>query len=127
MEEFKLKFHRAIRRKGLSGDHIFNAGKTSLNFRMLPQKMLVSQSEAVALSYQIIKEKLTILACSNVTGSHKLKLTVIGKSKNPRAFQRGKIKIRVLYLCGIAMKKVHGWILLVIFFQHGFTLSLCQL
>lgn len=34
-----------------------------------------------------MKERLTILACVNVTGTHKLKLTVIGKSVKHRSFK----------------------------------------
>ncbi|XP_053956284.1 jerky protein homolog-like, partial [Anastrepha ludens] len=33
------------------------------------------------------KQRNTFLCCSNATGSHKLKLLVIGKAKNPRCFK----------------------------------------
>lgn len=33
------------------------------------------------------KDRLTILCCANASGTHKIKLAVIGKSKNPRAFK----------------------------------------
>jgi hypothetical protein len=35
---------------------------------------------------------LTVLACSNASLEHKLKLTLIGKSKNPRAFKNVNVK-----------------------------------
>ena len=33
------------------------------------------------------KERVTSMACSNATGTHKLPLMVIGKSRNPRCFK----------------------------------------
>jgi hypothetical protein len=33
------------------------------------------------------KERLTVLVCTNAAGTHKLKLTVIGKSASPHALQ----------------------------------------
>ncbi|KOC61255.1 Jerky protein homolog-like, partial [Habropoda laboriosa] len=48
--------------------------------------------EKSASGYKRSKEKLTILAYGDAFGNHKLKLTVIEKSKNPRAFINVKIK-----------------------------------
>jgi hypothetical protein len=57
---------------------------------MLPAKTLASKKEAAAPGYKKSKEQVTILACSNATGNHKLRLTLIGKSKKPRAFKKLK-------------------------------------
>ena len=57
---------------------------------MLPLKMLAFREEKSAPGYKRSKEKVTILACSNATGSYKLKLVLISKSKNPRAFKNIK-------------------------------------
>ncbi|XP_011195270.2 jerky protein homolog-like [Zeugodacus cucurbitae] len=40
-----------------------------------------------ALGVKSEKQRITFLCCSNATGSHKLKLLVIGKAKNPRCFK----------------------------------------
>ena len=57
---------------------------------MLPRKTLASKKEAAAPGYKKSKERVTILACSNATGNHKLKLwlTLIVKSKKPRALKK---------------------------------------
>lgn len=84
LDKFKRKFFRIIEKRGLTGDQIYNADETGLNFRMLPRKTLVSETESAAPGYKMAKERITILGCSNVTGTHKLKLVAVGKSKNPR-------------------------------------------
>ncbi|XP_018574376.1 jerky protein homolog-like [Anoplophora glabripennis] len=52
-----------------------------------PAKTLASQQETSAPGYKRSKERVTILACSNASGSHKLPLMMIGKSAKPRAFK----------------------------------------
>lgn len=85
MEQFKKRFQIFI--EGLTGDQIFNCDETGLNFKMLPGKSLAARTEKAAPGYKRSKERVTILACSNATANLKLDLTMIGKSKNPRAFK----------------------------------------
>jgi hypothetical protein len=64
-----------------------------------------------------------VLACSNTSGQNKLKLTLIGKSKNPRAFKNVNVKnLPVNY----ANQKMHEWIQVCL--KNGFmkTLSPAQ-
>lgn len=99
LQKFKCKFRRIIDRRGLIGDHIFNADVTGLNFHTFPKKTFVLKSEAAAPGYKAWKDRLTVFACSNVTGSKKLKLVVNEKSKNLRAFKkiRDKSSLPVSY------------------------------
>jgi hypothetical protein len=63
------------------------------------------------------------LVNSNASREHKLKLTFIGKSKNPRAFTNVNVKnLPVNY----ANQKMHGWIQVCL--KYGFmkTLSPAQ-
>lgn len=73
--------------EGLTKDQIFNADETGLNFKMLPKKSLASQKETSAPGHKMSKERITVLACANASGEHKLPLLCIGKSKNPRALK----------------------------------------
>jgi len=59
---------------------------------MLPSKTLASMEEKSAPGYKKSKDRVTVMACSNVTGNHKLPVVVIGKSKKPRAFKKIKNK-----------------------------------
>lgn len=62
---------------------------------MLPSKTLAARAEAAAPGYKGSKERVTILAWSNATGNHKLRLTFIGKAK---AQELSKPYHLVLYL-----------------------------
>uniref|UniRef100_K7G5J3 Jerky protein homolog-like n=1 Tax=Pelodiscus sinensis TaxID=13735 RepID=K7G5J3_PELSI len=85
--KFKANFHCLIENEGLSCEQIYNCDETGLNYKMLPSKTLASWAEASAPGYKRSKERVPILACTNATGNHKLRLTFIGKAKNPRAFK----------------------------------------
>ena len=51
------------------------------------RKNLASRRESKAPGYEVSKERVTILACANATGDHKLRFTMVGKSKNPLALK----------------------------------------
>ena len=53
----------------------------------MPQKSLASSFEKSADGRKSQKERVTINACSNATGTIKLPLQMIGKAKNPRCFK----------------------------------------
>lgn len=90
LQKFKRRLHKFLDKKGLSGEQIYNCDETGLYYRMLPSKTLASVEEKSAPGYKKSKDRVTVLACSNVTGSHKLPLVVIGKCKKPRAFKKIK-------------------------------------
>ena len=85
--DFKLTLSKIIEDKGLTLNQVYNCDETGLFWKALPSKTLASVREAKAPGYKVSKERVTILACSNATGDHKLRLTMIGKAKNPRAFK----------------------------------------
>uniref|UniRef100_H3AMY3 HTH CENPB-type domain-containing protein n=1 Tax=Latimeria chalumnae TaxID=7897 RepID=H3AMY3_LATCH len=70
----------------LTDQQIYNADKTGFFWRLLQEKTLASSEKHCASGFKKNKEHLTILACTNATGEHKLPLLVIGKS-TPRCFK----------------------------------------
>lgn len=74
---------------------IFNADETGLFFKCLPDKTLTFKDEK-CFGGKHSKERITIMVGANMSGSEKLKLLVIGKSKNPRSF-KGKFFLPVIY------------------------------
>jgi hypothetical protein len=54
---------------------------------MLPQKTLVSNQEKSVSGIKVAKERVTVAACSNASGTHKLPLFVTGTSRKPKAFK----------------------------------------
>lgn len=65
---------------------IFNADETGIFFKCLPNKTLAFKGQK-CFGGKHSKERITVMVASNMSGSEKLKLLVIGKSKNPRCFK----------------------------------------
>lgn len=74
---------------------VFNADETGLFFKCLPSRTLAFKNEK-CVGGEKSKERITVMLGSNFTGTEKLKLLVIGKSKNPRCF-RGLKSLEVNY------------------------------
>ena len=65
---------------------IYNADETALYFRALPDGTLAFKSESSGGSKKS-KERVTVLVATNMTGTDRRKLLVIGKSREPRCFR----------------------------------------
>lgn len=108
VERFKAELFALLDKEGIIGDQIYNCDETGLNYKLLPSKTLASKKEASAPGYKKSKERVTVLACSNATGNHKLRLTLIGKSKKPRAFKKLKDLTTPTLPLWYTHKKKHG-------------------
>ena len=82
---FVSSFQHFIHDGGYCLDQVFNCDETGLYYKLLPEKSLVTHLEKSADGRK--SERVTINACSNITGTIKLPLLFIGKSKNPRCFK----------------------------------------
>ncbi len=71
---------------GYAPEQISNCAETGLYYKMLPAQTLATVHNKATCGKKA-KESVTIHACANVTGSIKLPLLFIGKSKNPRCFR----------------------------------------
>lgn len=69
---------------------IYNADETGLFWRSLPNTTLATQPQSGGKSS---KSRITVLPCSNASGSHRLDLWLIGSAANPRVFGRNNIRI----------------------------------
>ena len=87
VEPFLQKLHKVIEEKNLIPEQIYNADETGLLWKCLPQRTLVSCREKSAPGFKKEKDRLTVLGCTNATGTHKLKPVLIGKSAKPRCFK----------------------------------------
>ena len=65
---------------------IFNADKTGLFWRLLPDKTLASKSEK-CFGGKKSKDRITVMVCANMNGTEKYPLFTIGKFRNPRCFK----------------------------------------
>ena len=69
-----------------SHDQIFDCDETGLYYRLLPHNTLAGSYERREDGRKKSKDRVTVNACANVTGSIKLPLLLIGKAAHPRCF-----------------------------------------
>lgn len=62
----------------------------------MPKKSLVSKKEMSAPGFKVSKSRITAMVCGNKSGTHRLPLLIIGKSKKPRSF-KGIVTLPVVY------------------------------
>lgn len=94
-DSFKDDFKKELDENHYDLDFVYNAVETGLNWKSLPSKSLPSQRESSSPGYKASKERVTILVCANATGTHKMPLLLIGKSKNPRCLK--DVTVPVIY------------------------------
>lgn len=66
--------------------NVFNCDETGLFFKCLPNKTFAFKSDK-CFGVKTSKERVTLMVGANMDGSEKLKLLLIGKSKNPRCLK----------------------------------------
>lgn len=76
-------------------EDIYNCDETGIYYRAMPEGTLAQKSESVSGSKKA-KDRITALVCTNMSGTDKRKLLVLGKSKSPRCF-RGSPPLSVVY------------------------------
>ena len=87
VEPFLENLQKVIEERGLIPEQNLQRGRNWTVVECLPQRTLVSCREKSAPAFKKAKDRLTVLGCTNRTGTHKLKPVLIGKSVKPRCFK----------------------------------------
>ena len=87
-DQFVPEFQAFIAKNGYSLDQVFNCDESGLHYKLLPNKSLVTAFEKSAAGRKRQKEHVIINACSNASGTIKLPLLLIGKSKKHPVLQK---------------------------------------
>lgn len=69
-ESFKIKLRDILDEENYALENVYNADETGHNWKALPRKNLASRRELAAPGPKISKDRITVLACANATGSH---------------------------------------------------------
>ncbi|XP_015429685.1 PREDICTED: jerky protein homolog-like [Dufourea novaeangliae] len=80
---FKNQLLELIEEEKLKLNQIFNADETGLYFKMMPKNTLVIKTENSTAGYGTIKDRVTVMACCNATGSLKMPLLIVGRHQKP--------------------------------------------
>ena len=87
------EFRSSVQIMGYKVENIFNMDETGLFFQAIPNRTYLMPSEndkrqaGHGLKAMKAKDRITIILCSNSTGTCKVPPTVIGSAKNPRCFK----------------------------------------
>lgn len=92
-DNFVKKFATMLQEEDYDLDLVYNADETGLCWKSLPSKTLASKRERAAPGYKSSKDRVTLMTCANATGTHRIPLLLIGKSKKPRCFKNVKIPL----------------------------------
>ncbi|GBM01686.1 Jerky -like [Araneus ventricosus] len=115
---FIAELQELIVKEKLTADQICNCDETVLYRRALRRKSLAVENEAVALGRKKMKDRVSILGYANASGSHRVKLTLVGKSKKPRCFKKiNKTTLPVHY-----MHQESAWVNSSLF-RNGFMIA----
>lgn len=87
---FKTELESLANWYSLTLDQIYNADEADLFWKMLPNPE--SDVNEVKSSVRAYRERMTVLCCSNATGSHKLPLVCVGRGKKSRTFTSHEVK-----------------------------------
>lgn len=87
---FKTELESLCQWYNLTLDQVYNADEADLFWKMLPNPE--SDVNEVKASVRAYRERMTVLCCSNASGSHKLPLVCIGRGKKTRTFTAHEIK-----------------------------------
>lgn len=85
--EFVDDLARIMREGNFKLFQVYNADETGLYWKMMPRISFVTEYENRAEGFKISKQHVTVMACANADGTHKIPLFLIGTSKNPRCFK----------------------------------------
>ena len=69
-------------------ENIYNVDEAALFFKMLPNFTYCLPPESNVRGTKQSKDRVTVIFCCNLTGSHKILPTMIGTSKKPHCFNR---------------------------------------
>ena len=90
-ENYVEVFNKMVMEDKLLPSQIYNADETGLLWRCIPRNTLATSQESNISGWKESKERVTVLCCANASGSHMLKLQVVGKSMHPRCFKNSKV------------------------------------
>ena len=87
VEPFRKRLLKIVDDSNLLQSQIYNADETGLFWRATPSNTQAHRHEKDVPGRKVAKDRISVLACGNADGSHRLTPMVVGKSKKPRALK----------------------------------------
>ncbi|XP_066261172.1 tigger transposable element-derived protein 1-like [Euwallacea similis] len=96
---------------GYCPDQVFDADETGLFWKKMPSRTFIAKSEKTAIGFKAAKDRITLLLCSNASGTRILKPLIINKTLHPRGLKNTNLAELPVHF--MANKK--AWVTLAIF------------
>ncbi|KFD50662.1 hypothetical protein M513_08469 [Trichuris suis] len=87
---FKDELKRYLDQEGYDEEFMNSFDETGLQWKALPKRSLASRAEDATTGCKPSKERVTVLICANSSGTRRIPLLLIGKSKKPKCFKHAK-------------------------------------
>lgn len=95
-EDFATEFGACVHAQGYVPQQVFNCDETGLFWKKMPSRTFITKEEQKKPGHKPMKDRLTLLLCSNASGDFKVKPLLIYHSENPRAFKHvNKVQLGV--------------------------------
>ncbi|XP_015114899.1 jerky protein homolog-like [Diachasma alloeum] len=95
-DKYRAKFAGMIEAEGLMPGQVFFCDMIGLNYRQLPELVMNVKWAPEGHPQKQLKERITLMACSNASGTCKFPLVIVGKFPKPRAI-KDIMKLPVCY------------------------------
>ncbi|KFD56002.1 hypothetical protein M513_03126 [Trichuris suis] len=89
-DNFTGELKELLEREHYDEDLVYSADETGLNWRALPTRTLAKHAESTMPGFKAAKDRVALMVCANSSGTHRLPLFLIGKSKRSTAIRRAK-------------------------------------
>jgi hypothetical protein len=84
--------------RNFSPDDIYNADETGLYYKLLPRRSVVLRDLATSMrGKKLLKDRITLLLCTNASGTRKMIPWAVGYAKKPRCL-KGRPNLPVKYV-----------------------------
>lgn len=86
-EDFATEFGGFVHAEGYVPQQVFNCDETGLFWKKMPSRTFITKEEKKKPGHKPMKDRLTLLLCSNASGDFRVKPLLVYHSENPRAFK----------------------------------------
>ncbi|XP_068250249.1 tigger transposable element-derived protein 1-like [Palaemon carinicauda] len=92
-EKFKVEFANFVKAEEYHPQQIFYFDKTEIFWKKMLQRTYITHEENPMPGHKPMKNRFTLLLCSNASGDYKIKPLLVFLSDNPRAFMKSKLPV----------------------------------
>lgn len=96
-EKFLEELSGIIDEENIDEENVYNVDETSLMWKALPRRTLAHEGEQGMEERKVKKDRVSVVFCTNATGTHKLPPLFINKYANPRALKHCIHSLPVVY------------------------------